>query len=104
MRGLFNTSPILYSVGGFLVRLIIGYAYISWRLVMMMSLSMWSVMTCNLLHFPYSCWLEMSSITWRSDVVSFLPMIRIQTFVLFLARNSLFHGLLFSYSYMYDML
>ena len=61
-------------------------------------------MTCTLLNFTVSCWLEMASkISWT--VVSyFLPILRIQTSVLFLAVNTWFHGLLFFYWYIYDML
>ena len=35
-------------------------------------------------------------LTYCTDVGSFLTILRVQTFVLFLAGNALFHGLLFS--------
>ena len=60
-----------------------------------MSLSLRSVVKFTLLHFPVSCWLEMGYITWWTVVGSFLTILSIQTFILFLAGNTWFHGLLF---------
>ena len=54
-------------------------------LALMMSLSLQAVMTCNLLYFPLIFQLEMASKTCWTVVGSFLPTLRIQTLVLFLA-------------------
>ena len=75
-----------------------------WKFVLIISLSMWAVMTCTLLHFPVGFWLEMASKNCWTVIHYFLPMMRIQILVLFLDRNSCFHGLLFSYWDMYYML
>ena len=75
----------------------------SWRLVLKISLSLQAVMTCTLLYFPVGCWLEMASKTCLTFVGSFLPMLRIQIFVLFLAINAWFHGLLFVDWKIYEM-
>ena len=69
----------------------------------MMSLSLQAVMTCTMLNFPVSCWLEMASKLF-SDVGSFTPIMRIQTFIMFLDGNAWFHGILFSDWDMYEML
>ena len=113
---LLNISPIWSVVGGFLVILtsFLPLAWMcmiwfnihiySWRLVLIMSLSLRDLMTCNLLDFPVSCWLDMVSTTCWSVVGYFLPIMRIQTSFMFLAVNSWFHGLLFSDWDIYDML
>ena len=75
-----------------------------WRLVLVMSLSLWVVMACTLLHCPVSWWLDMDSKNCWTDVGSFLPMMKIQTLVLFLSGNAWFNGLLFSDWVMYDIL
>ena len=64
-----------------------------WILVLMMSLSLRAVIPCTLFHFPVSFWLEMAYRTWCADVGSFMPILRIQTLVLFLAGNEWLHGL-----------
>ena len=74
-----------------------------WRFLMMY-LSLRAVMICTLFIFPVSFWLDMDYRNWRADVGSFLPMLRIQTFVLSLSGNAWFHGMLFFYWEMYDML
>ena len=116
MRDIFTKSPIWSGVVDFLFRLIslflvafmcliwfnIHISY--WRLLPMMSLSLREVITCTLLHFPVSWWLDMAYRTWCADVGSFLPMLRIQPFVLFISGNAWFHGMLFSDWEMYDML
>ena len=116
MRGLLTTSPIWSGVGGFVGRLISLFqmAYMcmiwlnmnlfSWRLVLMVSLSLMVVMTCTLLRFPMSFLLEMDSKTCWTDFVSFLPMPRIQILVLFIDINVWFRGRLFYGWEMYDML
>ena len=76
----------------------------SWRLVLIISLSLRAVMICTLLHFPLSCWLEMDSKNYWTVVGSFLQMIRIQTLVLFLYVNAWFHRMLFSDWEIYYML
>ena len=76
----------------------------SWGLVLMMSLSLKVDITCTLLHFPLICLLDISSKTCCSDVGSFMQILRIQTFFLFLSRSTWFHGLLFSDWEIYDML
>ena len=75
-----------------------------WRLVMIMSLSLWSVITCTLLHFPVSSWLDMASKTCWTVFGSFMLILRIQKLVLFLSGNEWLHGLLFSDWDMYNML
>ena len=116
MIGILTKSPIWSGVGGFVGRLIIMFpmAYMcliwlnmhlfSWRLVLIMSLYLWDVMICTLLDFPVSCWCEMDSKTCWTAVVYIMPIMRIQTFVLFLSGKALLHGLLFFYWDMYDML
>ena len=116
MRGIFNTSTIWSIVGGFVGRLIIFFSIscmcliwlnmhlFSWILVLMISLSLRVVMTCTLLHFPVSFWSDMNSKTFFTDVGYFLPIMRIQTFFLFIFGNAWFHRLLFSDWYMHDML
>ena len=116
MRGVFTTSPIWYGVGGFVGRIIrllpISYMCMillninlfSWRLVMIMYLSLQVMMKCTLFRFTVSCWLDMAYRTFCDDVGSFLPMLRIQTFFLFIAGNAWFHYLLFYYWDIYDML
>ena len=116
MRGLLTTSPIWSSVGGFVGRLInlflmdcmcvilLNMNRFDWRLVLMMSLDMQEMMTCTLLHFTVSFWIDMASKTYWNDVGSFLPMLRIQTLVLYLAVHTWFYVLLFSDWEMYDML
>ena len=99
-RGIFTKSPIWSGVGGFIGRLV-SFFPIScmclilfnmnifyWILVLMMSLYLRAVMTFNLLHFPVSFWPDMASKTFWTDVGSFLPMLRIQTVVLFLSGNA----------------
>ena len=76
----------------------------SWRLVLIISLSLRDVITCALLHFPVSCWIEMASKNCWAVVVSFLPMTRIQTLILFLSGKTWFHGLLFVDREIYDMM
>ena len=75
-----------------------------WILVLMMSLSLRVLLTCTQLDFPVSCWLGMASKKCCIGVGSFLPMLRIQTFVLFLSGNEWYHGMLFSDWEMYYML
>ena len=76
--------------------------YIRFFLVVILSLR--SVITFTLLHFPVSCWLDMASKTCWTVVGYFLIMMRIQTFVLFITVNALFDGMLFFDWDMYDML
>ena len=116
MGGLLTTSPLWYGVGGFLGRPIsvfpmacmfliwLNIRLFSWILVMMISLSIRSVIPCNLLHFPVICWLDMASKTCWTVVSHFLTMLRIQTLVLFLAGNAWLNGLLFSDLHIYGML
>ena len=116
MRGLLTTSPKWSGAGSFVRRLIslfpmacmfLIWLYMnlfSWRLVLMISLSLWAVMACALLNFPVSFWLEMAFKNCSTDVASFLPMLRIQKPLLFLAGNAWFYGLLFSDWVMYDVL
>ena len=54
----------------------------------MVSLSLRFVMTFTLFHFPVIFRLDMASRTWCADVGSFLKVLRIQIFVLFLAINA----------------
>ena len=98
-RGLLASSPIWSGVGGFVGRLIslfpITCMCLIWlsmnifycRLVLMLLLSIQAVMTCTHFHFTLSCWLEMAYKTSWTDVGYFLTLLRIQTFVLFLAGN-----------------
>ena len=116
MRELLNKSPIWSGVGGFVERLIslfrMSCMCLIWlninlfyrRLFLMMSLSLRAVMTCTLLYFPVSFWLDMASKTCWTDVGSFLPIMRIQTLVMFLSGNASFYGLLFYHWEIYDML
>ena len=76
----------------------------SWRLVLMISLSLKVVMTCTLLRFPVSFWIDIYSKNVCAVVGSFMPIIRIQTLVLFIAVNLWFRGMWFSDWEMYDML
>ena len=66
-------------------------------LVLTMSLYLRAAMTFTLLHLPTSCWPDMASNKCRNVVDSFLPMLRIQTLVPFIADNSWFHELFFVY-------
>ena len=75
-----------------------------WILVLMISSSLRAVMTCILLNFPVSFWLDMASITCWTDVGYFLPMLIIQKLVLSLAVNVWLHGIIFYDWEMYDML
>ena len=89
MRGLLTTSPIRSGVEDFLGRLIslflmdcmclilLNTNLFDCRLVMMMSLALQELMTCTLLHFTVSCWIDMASKTYWNGVGSFLPMMRI---------------------------
>ena len=116
MRELLTTSPIWFGAGSFVGRIIsfspmacmcliwLNMYLLSWRLVLMISLSMRDVITCTLLQFTVSWWLDMDSKTCWGVVGYFLPMLSIQTLVLFLAGNSWLHGLLFYYLEMYEML
>ena len=111
-----TTNPIWSGVVVFLVRLIslfpiswmclvlLNMHMFSWGLVLITSLSLRYVITCALFHFPVSCRLNMSYKTCCTVVGYFLPMMRIQTLVLFLYGNELFHGLSFVYWEIYDML
>ena len=76
----------------------------SWILVLTIFLSLWSVMTFSLLHFPVSWWLYMASKTCWNIVGSFLKILKIQTLVLFLSGCAWFHGLLFVDWDIYEML
>ena len=69
----------------------------SWTLVL-------TVIVCTLLYFSVSLWRYMYSKTCWTLVGSFLLMMRIHTWVLFIYGNSLFHGMLFYHWDMYDML
>ena len=60
-------------------------------------------MTCTMMHFSVSCFLEMASKNYWTDVYSVLPMPKIQELVLFLAGNTWLHEMFF-YLYMYDVL
>ena len=106
--GVFTTSPIWSGVECFIEILIslfpmacifmilLNMHLFSWRLVVMMSLSLQAMMICTLLRFPVNCWLEMASKNCWSDVGYFMPILRIQELFLFLDGNAWFHGLLFS--------
>ena len=116
MRGILNTSPILSGVTGFLGILIslfpmafmcliwLNMHLFYWILVLIMYLSLQAVMTCTMLHFTVICWLGMSYKTCCTVVDYYLPMMRIQTLVLFLSWNALFKGMLFVDWEIYDML
>ena len=116
LRMLLNTSPILSGVGGFVGRLIslfpmsymclilLNMHLFSWRFVLIMPLSLQAVITRTLLYFPVGCWIEMDYKTCYDDVGYFLPMLGIQKNFLFLSGSEWFHGLLFSYWWIYYML
>ena len=116
MRVILNAYPIWSGVGGFLWKLIslfsiswmcliwLNVHLFSWILVLKIILSLRDVMTCTLLHFPVIFWLEMYYKTCWTVVGSFLTIMRIQTLILFLSGDRLFHGLLFVDWYIYYML
>ena len=58
---------------------------------------------CEYLHMPVSCWLEMNYITCCNVVGSFLPILRINTLVIFLVVNVRFYGILIFECETYDM-
>ena len=100
-----TTSPMWFGTGGLSGILIISsivwicliwlnMRLFYWILFLKMSLSMWAVMTCTLLHFPVSCWLYMASKNSCTVVGYFLWIMSTQKWVLFLSGNSWFHGLL----------
>ena len=75
-----------------------------WRLVLIMSLSMQAVMIYTLLNFSVSFWLDIASKIFWNIVGYFMPMMRIQKFVLFISKNAWFHGMLFADWDVYDIL
>ena len=75
-----------------------------WIFVLKMFLSLCAVMTWDLLNFPVSCWLDISSRTCWNVVGSFLPILSIQTLVLFCSVKLWFRGIFFVYWVIYDML
>ena len=109
-------SSIWSGVGGFVVKLISLYPIswscliwlnmnlFSWRLVLIMFLSLRDVMTCTLLYFYFNIWLEMASKTCWNVFGTFMLILSIQSLVLFLSGNTWSHGLLFSDWEIYDML
>ena len=116
MRGLLTTSPIWSGVGGFVGIMIIfspmdwmcmiwfNMHLFSWRLVLIMSLSLRDVMACTLLHFNVICRINMYSKTCWAVVGYFLPTLRIQTVVLFLYVNACLYGIVFFDWEIYDMM
>ena len=86
LRGILTTSPILSGAGGFFVRIInlfpmawmciiwLNMHIFSWILVLIISLSLQDVITCTLLQFTYSWWLDMDYKNCWNVVVSFLKM------------------------------
>ena len=110
------TSPIWFGVGVFLGRLIglfnidcmclilLNIDIFYWIFFPTIFFSLRSVMTWNMLHFPDSFWLDISSITCWKIIGYFITMLGIQKLVLFLDGKSCFHGLLFIDWEIYDML
>ena len=64
----------------------------SWRFVIKILLSLRAFMSWILLHLPVSCWLDKSCTTCCTVVGSLLQMMRIQTTVIYIAGNEIFHG------------
>ena len=82
------------------------YIYFLEYLFLKMFLSLRDVMTWTLFHFPVSCWLNIAFRICWTVVGYFIPIMRIQTLVLFLAGKELFHGIyIFTRRYMtcYDV-
>ena len=116
LRVILTTSPIWSDVGGFVEWLIslfpiscmcliwLNVDLFSWRLVLIIFLSLRSVMMWTLLNLPVSCWLDMSPETCWNVVGYFFPMLRIQTLFLFLSDKALLHGIFFFDWEIYDML
>ena len=74
-----------------------------WIFVLTMFLYIRAVITWTLLHFPVSCWIDIASRTCWTVVGSFLPMLRIHKFVLFLAGKARFQGLFFLMGYIWHV-
>ena len=116
MRQVLTTSAIWSDFEGFVGILIILFPMacmclvwlnvhlVSWILVLMMFVSRQADNKCTLLHFSVIWWLYKYYKTSWTGFGSFLPMLRIQTFVLYLTGNSRLHGMLFSDWYIYYML
>ena len=116
LRGLLTKSSIWSSVEAFLWRIIsvfpiacmclvwLNMHIFYWILVLIMPLSLRAVMIFTLLNFPVIFWLFIAYKTCWGVAWLFLPIISIQTLVLFLYGNSWFHGILLADWEMYGML
>ena len=76
----------------------------SWRSFLTIFLSLWAVITCTMLYSTVSFQLDIASRMFLTVVVYFIPILRIQTLVLFLAVKARFQGILFFDWEIYDML
>ena len=114
--GSFSHPGVICGVGGFVGRLI-SFSPIDWMCLIWFDMHLFSwiffltiylplqaFMTFTLLHLLVSCWLDMDSKNCWTVVGSFMPMLRIQKLVLFLAGNEWFHGLLYFDWEIYDRL
>ena len=107
IRENFTTSPMWYGAGGFFGRLIrllliacmyliwLKFDIFYWRFFSQDNLSLRAVTTLTFLHLPAICWLDTASTNCCTVVIYCIPMMVIQTLVIFLAGNALFHVLFY---------
>ena len=83
--------------------IILNMDIFDWILVLAVLLSLRAVMTCTLLYFNVSFWLDTAYKLFWNVIGSFIPIMRINKLVLFIAGMSWFHGILFFDWEIYDM-